>query len=128
MRMHRGVSIGCLIAFVLLLPAFAVFFAQRCWVNRRSYVTMTGKGFARSRLGRAQLPRGARAAIVGAIMFFVADGIPTLAGPLVAFAILCALSGYMYWRAQQQKVDSNNVNAEWDDETNAVAPTAAAKV
>lgn len=53
---------------------------------------------------------------------------PALAGPLVAFAILCALSGYMYWRAQQQKVDSNNVNAEWDDETNAVAPTADEKI
>ena len=65
------------------------------------------------------------AALVGAVMYFVAAKIPTLAGPIVAFAILCALSGYMYWRAQQQKVDSNNVNAEWDDETNAVAPTEA---
>ena len=58
---------GAVIAFVLLLPAFAVFFAQRFWVNRRSYVTMTGKGFARSRRGHAQPPRGARAAILGAI-------------------------------------------------------------
>ncbi len=63
------------------------------------------------------------AAVVGAIMWFVAAKIPTLAGPLVAFIILVALSGYMYWRAQQQKVDSNNVNAEWDDETNALAPS-----
>ncbi|MBS4102970.1 inorganic phosphate transporter [Tsukamurella paurometabola] len=68
------------------------------------------------------------AAVVGAVMWFVAAKIPGLAGPLVAFAILCALSGYMYWRAQQQKVDSNNVNAEWDDETNAVAPTADEKI
>jgi PiT family inorganic phosphate transporter len=28
----------------------------------------------------------------------------------------------MYWRAQQQKVDSNNVNADWDDSTNSVVP------
>ncbi|KXP03485.1 inorganic phosphate transporter [Tsukamurella pseudospumae] len=64
------------------------------------------------------------AAVVGAVMWFVAAKIPTLAGPLVAFVILVALSGYMYWRAQQQKVDSNNVNAEWDDEANTVAPAA----
>ena len=68
------------------------------------------------------------AAIVGAIMWFVAAKIPTLAGPLVAFVILVALSGYMYWRAQQQKVDSNNVNAEWDDEANSVAPAADDKI
>jgi PiT family inorganic phosphate transporter len=28
----------------------------------------------------------------------------------------------MYWRAQQQKVDSNNVNADWDSSTNSVVP------
>lgn len=62
------------------------------------------------------------AAVVGAIMWVVAAKIPGLAGPIVAFLILCALSGYMYWRAQQQKVDSNNVNAEWDDSSNSVVP------
>ncbi|GAA1085782.1 inorganic phosphate transporter [Tsukamurella spumae] len=65
------------------------------------------------------------AALVGAVMWLVAAKIPTLAGPLVAFAILVALSGYMYWRAQQQKVDSNNVNAEWDEETHSVTPAEA---
>lgn len=65
------------------------------------------------------------AAIVGAITYYIANGIPTLAGPIVAFALLCALSGYMYWRAQQQKVDSNNVNAEWDDASNSIAPAEA---
>lgn len=64
------------------------------------------------------------AAVVGAIMWVVAAKIPTLAGPLVAFAILCALSGYMYHRAQQQKVDSKNVNAEW--EGTSASPEAAA--
>ena len=38
------------------------------------------------------------------------------------FLILVGLSGYMDWRAQQQKVDSNNVNADWDDSTNSVVP------
>ena len=41
------------------------------------------------------------------------------------FLILVGLSGYMYWRAQQQKVDSTNVNADWDDKTNSVVPAAA---
>ena len=43
-------------------------------------------------------------------------------GDGLIFLILVALSGYMYWRAQQQKVDSNNVNADWDDSTNSVVP------
>jgi PiT family inorganic phosphate transporter len=33
----------------------------------------------------------------------------------------------MYWRAQQQKVDSTNVNADWDDTTNSVVPAAERK-
>ena len=28
----------------------------------------------------------------------------------------------MYWRAQQNKVDSNNVNADWDESTNSIIP------
>jgi PiT family inorganic phosphate transporter len=28
----------------------------------------------------------------------------------------------MWWRAQQQKVDSSNVNADWDTSTNSVVP------
>ena len=28
----------------------------------------------------------------------------------------------MWWRAQQQKVDHNNVNADWDASTNSVVP------
>ncbi len=38
------------------------------------------------------------------------------------FVILVALSGYMWWRAQQQKVDHSNVNADWDETTNSVVP------
>jgi PiT family inorganic phosphate transporter len=28
----------------------------------------------------------------------------------------------MWWRAQQQKVDHSNVNADWDATTNSVVP------
>ncbi|MDT5009568.1 MAG: inorganic phosphate transporter, PiT family [Mycobacterium sp.] len=66
------------------------------------------------------------AGLVGAISYWIASGVGSLATPLVGalviFAILCALSGYMWWRAQQQKVDSSNVNADWDDKTNSVVP------
>ena len=45
-----------------------------------------------------------------------------LAGDGVIFAILVAASFYMWWRAQQQKVDHSNVNADWDESTNSVVP------
>ncbi|WP_018180572.1 inorganic phosphate transporter [Jongsikchunia kroppenstedtii] len=62
------------------------------------------------------------AAVVGAIMWEIGDRIPD-AGPYVMFAILLALAGYMYWRAQQQPVDATNVNDDWDDKS-APAPPA----
>ena len=67
------------------------------------------------------------AALVGALSFWLSHGIQSitgsnLAGDGIIFVILCALSGYLYWRAQQQKVDSNNVNAVWDDSSNSVVP------
>ncbi|MFT3716853.1 MAG: inorganic phosphate transporter [Gordonia sp. (in: high G+C Gram-positive bacteria)] len=57
------------------------------------------------------------AAIVGALSYFIAHIIGGAAGAITLFVILAILSGFMYWRAQQQKVDASNVNAEWDDET-----------
>jgi PiT family inorganic phosphate transporter len=67
------------------------------------------------------------AALVGAIAYWLSYGLKSvtdsqLIGDGVIFLILVALSGYMYWRAQQQKVDSSNVNADWDDTTNSVVP------
>ncbi|MGH3644149.1 MAG: inorganic phosphate transporter [Mycobacterium sp.] len=66
------------------------------------------------------------AALVGALAFwlshFVAGATTQLAGDGLIFVILVGLSGYMYWRAQKQKVDSKNVNADWDDSTNSVVP------
>jgi PiT family inorganic phosphate transporter len=66
------------------------------------------------------------AGVVGALTYWIAHGVAGISSPLwgslVIFAILCACSGYMWWRAQQQKVDSNNVNADWDSSTNSVVP------
>ncbi|MDT5367483.1 MAG: inorganic phosphate transporter, PiT family [Mycobacterium sp.] len=66
------------------------------------------------------------AALVGAVSFWISKGVSSvstqLAGDGVIFLILCALSFYIWWRAQQQKVDADNVNADWDSSTNSVVP------
>jgi PiT family inorganic phosphate transporter len=66
------------------------------------------------------------AGVVGAVTFWISHEVAgfssALWGDLVIFAILCAASYYMWWRAQQQKVDANNVNADWDSSTNSVVP------
>src|ERR1700759_833834 len=63
------------------------------------------------------------AALVGALAYWLSYALKSatdsqLVGDGVIFLILVGLSGYMYWRAQQQKVDSTNVNADWDESTN----------
>ncbi|MFT3661171.1 MAG: inorganic phosphate transporter [Gordonia sp. (in: high G+C Gram-positive bacteria)] len=62
------------------------------------------------------------AAVVGALSYWIASGIGGAAGAVTIFVILAAASLYLWWRAQQQKVDSSNVNADWDDETNSPVP------
>ena len=67
------------------------------------------------------------AAFVGALSFWLSNVVKNasgsdLAGDGLIFVILVGLSGFMYWRAQQQKVDHNNVNADWDDASNSVVP------
>ena len=67
------------------------------------------------------------AALVGALSYWLSYLIKDvtgsrLAGDGVIFVILVALSFFMWWRAQQQKVDSSNVNADWDTSTNSVVP------
>lgn len=66
------------------------------------------------------------AGLVGALAFWVSHtvaGFTTqLVGDGLIFLILVGLSFYMWWRAQQQKVDHSNVNADWDDSTNSVVP------
>lgn len=66
------------------------------------------------------------AGLVGALAFWlshtVAGFTTQLVGDGLIFLILVGLSFYMWWRAQQQKVDHKNVNADWDDSTNSVVP------
>jgi inorganic phosphate transporter, PiT family len=67
------------------------------------------------------------AGLVGALSFWLSHAVKSLTGSDLAgdgliFLILIGLSGYMWWRAQQQKVDSSNVNADWDNTTNSVVP------
>ena len=67
------------------------------------------------------------AGLVGALSYWLSHTVKNisgsqLAGDGVIFVILVALSFYMWWRAQQQKVDSSNVNADWDETTNSVVP------
>ncbi len=57
------------------------------------------------------------AAFVGAVCFLLANLLGNLAGAIVIFTLLVALAGFMYWQAQQTKIDHNNVNADWDDES-----------
>lgn len=73
------------------------------------------------------------AALVGALSYWLSHALKTvsgnqLVGDGVIFVILVALSGYMYWRAQQQKVDHSNVNADWDEASNSVVPADARAV
>lgn len=67
------------------------------------------------------------AALVGALSFWLSHLLERVTGNQLVgdgtiFVILVALSGFMYWRAQQQKVDHNNVNADWDERSNSVVP------
>ncbi|WP_197378270.1 inorganic phosphate transporter [Mycolicibacterium mengxianglii] len=66
------------------------------------------------------------AGLVGALAFWVSHSVAgfttQLVGDGLIFLILVALSFFMWRRAQLQKVDHNNVNADWDDATNSVVP------
>ena len=54
------------------------------------------------------------AALVGAVMWYLGDVIGGGIGGIVIFAILCALSAFMYLRSRKTPVDHNNVNDDWD--------------
>ena len=53
------------------------------------------------------------AGIVGAATWYVGNAFGGYAGPLVVFAILLALSGYMWMRSRRAPIDHHNVNEEW---------------
>ncbi|MBO1766658.1 inorganic phosphate transporter [Allobranchiibius sp. GilTou38] len=62
------------------------------------------------------------AAVVGAVTYFIGHAVGGVAGALLIFAILIGLSAFIYLRAQKQKIDAANVNAEWDDATGSIVP------
>lgn len=74
------------------------------------------------RMGVAWLTTMPAAGAVGAACFWLASLVGGLAGVLVVFAILIALSWYMWLRSLRQKVDHTNVNADWDDRKLAPEP------
>ena len=61
------------------------------------------------------------AGAVGAACFYLAHLLGDLSGAIAIFAVLVAASAYMYWRAQQNKIDSKNVNADWDESTDSLS-------
>ncbi|MFF0490385.1 anion permease [Nocardia sp. NPDC003482] len=72
------------------------------------------------------------AAVVGALCWGIADLFGGLAGVLVDFVILLAVSGYMFLRARRNPVGTHNVNDEWEGgltpPSNVSTPTTGASV
>ena len=62
------------------------------------------------------------AGLVGAVCYYIASLLGDVAGGITIFVLLLAASGYLYWRAQQNKIDARNVNADWDDTTDSIVP------
>ena len=65
------------------------------------------------RMATAWLITMPAAGLVGAVCFFIEDGIGRLPGALTVFAILVIASVWMYLRSRRQRVDASNVNEEW---------------
>jgi inorganic phosphate transporter, PiT family len=62
------------------------------------------------------------AGLMGAISYFIANGVGGTAGILVDIVILIAISAGIYWRSRRSSVNRKNVNSEW---TGTVAPSRA---
>jgi PiT family inorganic phosphate transporter len=54
------------------------------------------------------------AAVVGALMWWIGNGVGGIGGALVIFVLLIVAAGYMYLRSRREPVDHNNVNDDWD--------------
>ena len=54
------------------------------------------------------------AGIVGALCFWLGNGIGGYAGPLLVFALLLGLTGWMIAHSRKTAVHAGNVNDEWD--------------
>jgi inorganic phosphate transporter, PiT family len=74
------------------------------------------------RMGVAWIITLPSAGLMGAISYFIANGVGGTAGVLVDMAILIAISALIYWRSRSTRVNRKNVNSEW---TGSVAPSAA---
>ncbi|WP_433158245.1 anion permease [Kribbella sp. CA-247076] len=53
------------------------------------------------------------AGVIGAAMWWIGDALGGYAGPVVVFAVLLAVSGFLYARSRLQPVSAGNVNHEW---------------
>ncbi|MCZ9309164.1 anion permease [Corynebacterium uberis] len=64
------------------------------------------------------------AAVTGFVTWWVAKGASVatndLVGVLVAFAILLATAGYIFWKSRQNPVHAGNVNNEWDPDSESI--------
>ncbi len=56
------------------------------------------------------------AGVVGAIVWLIGNALGPMSGPLVMFAILAVLTGWMYLRSRQEPIDPSNVNDDWEAE------------
>lgn len=65
------------------------------------------------------------AGAVGAACYYLAHLLGDVAGAIAIFIVLVIAAGYMYWRAQQNKVDHNNVNEEWEEQDEVIPATPA---
>jgi inorganic phosphate transporter, PiT family len=72
------------------------------------------------RMGVAWIITLPSAGLMGAISYFIANGVGGTAGILVDMVILIAISAGIYWRSRGTRVSRKNVNAEW---TGTVAPS-----
>jgi PiT family inorganic phosphate transporter len=54
------------------------------------------------------------AGIVGALCWFVANGIGGVFGVIVVFGILVLGAAYMFLRSRRSSITPDNVNAEWE--------------
>lgn len=74
------------------------------------------------RMGIAWIVTLPSAGLMGAIGYFIANGVGGTAGILVDLVILIAISAGIYWRSRSTRVNRKNVNSEW---TGTVAPSRA---
>jgi PiT family inorganic phosphate transporter len=66
------------------------------------------------------------AAVVGAVMWWIAHLLGGLAGGIVIFALLCAAAAGLYLRSRIEPIHPGNVNDDWDGaRTRAQTPAAA---